>query len=73
MHRAGLSSLTNGQRRSAPGTGCCKRSRNLVYTAVTRARRLVVVIGQKRALSIAVKNTGDQRRWSKLRDRLAEH
>ena len=30
--------------------------RNLTYTEVTRAKRLLVVIGQRKALSIAVKN-----------------
>ena len=42
--------------------------RNLVYTAITRARRLVVLIGQRRALAIAVKQGGAVRRWSKLGD-----
>ena len=31
-------------------------ARNLVYTAVTRGKRLVVIVGQKRALAIAVRN-----------------
>ena len=42
--------------------------RNLVYTALTRARRLAVLIGQRRALAIAVKQGGGVRRWSKLGD-----
>ena len=45
--------------------------RNLLYTGVTRGRRLVVLIGQRRALAIAVKAVSGRRRWSKLRERLA--
>ena len=45
--------------------------RNLVYTAVTRGRKLVVLIGQKRALGIAVGGERSERRWSKLGDWLA--
>jgi exodeoxyribonuclease V alpha subunit len=40
--------------------------RNLVYTGVTRGRRLVVLIGDKRALAMAVKSGDAGRRWSKL-------
>jgi exodeoxyribonuclease V alpha subunit len=43
-------------------------ARNLLYTGVTRGKRLVVLIGQRRALSIAVRNHGARRRWSKLRE-----
>lgn len=42
--------------------------RNLLYTAVTRGRRLVVVVGQKKAMAIAVKGKQTGRRWSKLRE-----
>lgn len=45
-------------------------ARNLLYTAVTRGRRLVVIIGQRKAIAIAVRNQGTARRWSKLRERL---
>ncbi|MBK8177204.1 MAG: ATP-binding domain-containing protein, partial [Rhodospirillales bacterium] len=45
--------------------------RNLLYTAVTRGKRLVVVVGQKKALAIAVKRKQTGRRWSKLREWLA--
>jgi exodeoxyribonuclease V alpha subunit len=44
--------------------------RNLIYTAVTRGRELVVVVGTKRALAIAVKNEKTQRRYTRLRYRL---
>ncbi|HEX3423482.1 MAG TPA: AAA family ATPase [Sphingomicrobium sp.] len=42
--------------------------RNLVYTGVTRGKRLVVLIGQRKALAIAVKRARARRRWSKLRE-----
>ena len=45
--------------------------RNLLYTAVTRGKRLVVIVGQKKALAIAVKGKQTGRRWSKLREWLA--
>ncbi len=40
--------------------------RNLLYTGVTRGKRLVVVVGQKKAVAIAVRNVSGRRRWSKL-------
>ena len=45
--------------------------RNLVYTGVTRGKRLVVLVGQRKALAIAVKGARTRRRWSKLREWLA--
>jgi exodeoxyribonuclease V alpha subunit len=45
--------------------------RNLLYTAVTRGKRLVVLIGTKKALAIAVKNTDTRERHTRLRTRLA--
>ncbi|HSB70095.1 MAG TPA: ATP-dependent RecD-like DNA helicase [Candidatus Methylomirabilis sp.] len=44
--------------------------RNLLYTAITRARRLLVVAGTKKALAIAVRNDATLRRASRLADRL---
>lgn len=44
--------------------------RNLLYTAVTRARRLVVLVGTRRAIAIAVKNDRVAERWSALDWRL---
>ena len=46
--------------------------RNLVYTGVTRGKRLVVLVGQRKALAIAVKGARTRRRWSKLRDWLID-
>ena len=40
--------------------------RNLLYTGITRGKRLVVLVGQKKAAAIAVKNISGRRRWSKL-------
>jgi exodeoxyribonuclease V alpha subunit len=40
--------------------------RNLLYTGVTRGKRLVVLVGQKKAIAIAVRNVSGRQRWSKL-------
>ena len=40
--------------------------RNLLYTGLTRGKRLVVLVGQKKAIVIAVRNVSGRRRWSKL-------
>ena len=40
--------------------------RNLLYTAVTRGRQLVVLVAQPKAVAIAVKGQLERRRWSKL-------
>ena len=45
--------------------------RNLLYTGITRGKRLVVIIGQRKAVAIAVKNVSGRRRWSKLDEWLA--
>lgn len=45
--------------------------RNLLYTAITRAKRLLVLVGTKKALAIATKNDATRRRFSRLRERLA--
>jgi exodeoxyribonuclease V alpha subunit len=44
--------------------------RNLIYTAVTRGRKLVVMVGSKKALAIAVKNNKTQMRHTQLSNRL---
>jgi len=43
-------------------------ARNLLYTGVTRGKRLVVIVGQQKALGMAVRNNGARRRWTKLRE-----
>ena len=45
--------------------------RNLVYTGITRGKRLVVLIGQRKALAMAVRNHRTENRWSGLRARLS--
>jgi exodeoxyribonuclease V alpha subunit len=40
--------------------------RNLIYTGVTRGKKLLVLIGQKKAMGIAVRNDRPQRRYSGL-------
>ena len=42
--------------------------RNFLYTGVTRGKRLVVLLGQTKAIAMAVRNASDQRRWPKLRE-----
>jgi exodeoxyribonuclease V alpha subunit len=45
--------------------------RNLVYTGITRGRRLVVLVGQKKALQTAVRNASAVKRHSALETRLS--
>jgi exodeoxyribonuclease V alpha subunit len=45
--------------------------RNLLYTGMTRGKRLVVLVGQRKAIAIAMRGTQGRRRWSKLRELLA--
>jgi superfamily I DNA and RNA helicase len=47
--------------------------RNLIYTGITRGKRLLVLIGQKKALAIAVRNDRTQRRYSGLLTSLTEN
>lgn len=46
--------------------------RNLLYTAVTRARKMVVLVGSRRALGIAVKTIDQSQRYTRLRQRLSD-
>jgi len=46
--------------------------RNLLYTGITRAKKLVVIIGSRRALNHAVKNDRTTRRFTRLRERLSK-
>lgn len=45
--------------------------RNLIYTGVTRGKKLVIIIGQPRALAMAVKNRKAARRLTRLSERLS--
>ncbi|MAE43981.1 MAG: ATP-dependent RecD-like DNA helicase [Magnetovibrio sp.] len=42
--------------------------RNLLYTGITRGRKMVVLVGQKKAIGMAVKGRVEGRRWSKLQE-----
>ncbi len=44
--------------------------RNLLYTAITRGKKLVVIVGTKKALRIAVANDKTKKRWTRLAERL---
>lgn len=46
--------------------------RNLIYTAVTRGRNLVVMVGTRKALAIGVRNDKMQNRYTFLKQRLAD-
>jgi len=46
--------------------------RNLLYTAITRAKQLVVLVGTRRALAMAVKNNKPSERYSGLKERLSK-
>ncbi|MCX5802907.1 MAG: ATP-dependent RecD-like DNA helicase [Proteobacteria bacterium] len=47
--------------------------RNLLYTGITRGKKLVILIGTKKALAIAIKNDKPQKRYTLLRDRLMKN
>jgi exodeoxyribonuclease V alpha subunit len=44
--------------------------RNLIYTGVTRAKDLVIIVGTKRALSIGIRNDKTERRYTGLAAKL---
>jgi exodeoxyribonuclease V alpha subunit len=44
----------------------------LIYTAVTRGKKLVTIIGQPKALAMAVKNRKSNKRLTKLAARISE-
>ena len=46
-------------------------SRNILYTAITRAKQLVVLVGDKRAMQGMINRNQEQHRLSGFRDRLA--
>jgi exodeoxyribonuclease V alpha subunit len=45
--------------------------RNLLYTAITGGRELVVIVGSKKAVAMAVKRVDSRRQVTTLRERLA--
>jgi exodeoxyribonuclease V alpha subunit len=44
--------------------------RNLIYTAITRAKKMVVIVGTRKAIAMAVKNDKIAARWTALAERL---
>jgi exodeoxyribonuclease V alpha subunit len=44
--------------------------RSLIYTGVTRGKRLVIVVGEQKAFATAVRNGEGRKRWTGLRERL---
>jgi len=46
--------------------------RNLLYTALTRAKKLAILVGEKKALFIAIKHNKAIKRYTKLAERLAK-
>ncbi len=47
-------------------------SRNLLYTGLTRAKKLAIIIGSKRAIGMAVRSVNKQQRYTQLRSRLIQ-
>ncbi len=45
-------------------------SRNLIYTGLTRAKRLAIVVGTTKAIGLAVRQVKDQERYTHLQERL---
>lgn len=45
--------------------------RNLLYTAITRGKKLVVLVGSKKAIGMAVRNDSGRTRFTRLQERLA--
>jgi exodeoxyribonuclease V alpha subunit len=46
--------------------------RNLLYTALTRGKRLVVIVGSRRALELAVQNASQRERFTRLAERIRQ-
>ena len=44
--------------------------RNLIYTAITRGKNLVILVGSKKAINIAIRNNRVVNRYTMLRERL---
>lgn len=47
-------------------------NRNLLYTAVTRAKKCVTIVGDEQTFYKMIQNNSQQRRYSGLRDRIVE-
>ena len=47
-------------------------SRNLLYTGLTRAKKLVILVGSQKAIALAVRQVKDQQRYTMLAQRLVK-
>jgi exodeoxyribonuclease V alpha subunit len=47
-------------------------NRNLLYTAVTRAKKCVTIVGNEETFAMMIENNSEQKRYSGLKDRLME-
>ncbi|MHC5722560.1 MAG: SF1B family DNA helicase RecD2 [Nostoc sp.] len=47
-------------------------TRNLLYTGLTRAKKLAIIIGSKKAISMCVRSTKSQERYTRLQQRLVQ-
>ncbi|MEH2390929.1 MAG: ATP-binding domain-containing protein [Nostoc sp.] len=51
---------------------CFALTRNLLYTGLTRAKKLAIIIGSKKAISMCIPSTKSQERYTRLRQRLIQ-
>ncbi len=47
-------------------------SRNLFYTGLTRAKKLAIIVGSKKAIGMAVRSVNQKQRYTQLQERLAQ-
>jgi exodeoxyribonuclease V alpha subunit len=45
---------------------------NLIYTGLTRAKELAIIVGSKKAIGMAVRSVNQKERYTQLRERLAQ-
>jgi exodeoxyribonuclease V alpha subunit len=45
-------------------------SRNLIYTGLTRAKKLAIIIGSNKAINMAIGQVNQQQRYTRLKERL---
>ena len=46
--------------------------RNLLYTGITRGKQLVMLVGSRRAIHMAVRNQSTKQRWTWLAERIRQ-
>ncbi|NJL64841.1 MAG: heavy metal transporter [Methylacidiphilales bacterium] len=47
-------------------------SRNLIYTGLTRAKKLAIIVSSKKAIGMAVRSVNQKERYTQLREKLAQ-